>query len=136
VRPEGASRLGYVRLPPELLLAELTRRRAEFRVERSFDQDLSLEVLAVVGKMAPHAPERFVVELDAFIKNHREKLEKLFEAYRDDTLDTGYFVFQPEALLIFKLLEEDPFVLAEVWCASLPEEGLEKLATAWGVFAV
>jgi hypothetical protein len=46
--------------------------------------------------------------------------------------DYPLFLFQPEALMIFQLLERDKFMLREEWVRHYPVKELEDLAVKWG----
>jgi putative GTP pyrophosphokinase len=78
-------------------------------------------------------PERVVPDSIApFLQNNAAKLEELYERYRGDSR-ANPLLFQPEALLIFERLDNDPDHLVEAWPREiLPPELLEGLATIWG----
>ena len=98
---------------------------------REFDRQLSLEILHDLRPLLENEQGKpFLVEFDEFIGRHRDKIEGIFERYAED--DRNLLLFQPESLLVFDLLERDPFKLEEVWKRSLPMDLLEQLTTVWG----
>ncbi len=100
---------------------------------RPFDRQLSLIVLDAL-KERFFAAELEVVcrDLDGFVEGHDDKLSEIFQQYADDERSSP-LLFQPEALLIFELLQTDPFVLKEVWAKRFPVTLLESLALVWGM---
>lgn len=71
--------------------------------------------------------------LKPFIDAREDRLRTLFGAYRDDER-ANPLLFQPEALLIFERLENEPDRLREAWPVDrLPVDLLESLGTVWGV---
>lgn len=71
--------------------------------------------------------------LKPFIDAREARLRALFDGYRDDER-ANPLLFQPEALLIFERLENDPDRLREAWPVDrLPVDLLESLGTVWGV---
>ena len=46
------------------------------------------------------------------------------------------FVFQPEGLLLFYLLEDVPYRLNGVWADHLDVRVLEDVATTWGLLGI
>ncbi len=97
------------------------------------DNYLSLQI---VGNLRPLLGERDTKaeaeRLIRFVESRREKLDELYDQYREDSR-CNLILLQPESLLIFDLLEADPFRVREVWGEFLPAELLEPLATIWGV---
>lgn len=97
---------------------------------RDFDRLLSLEIVKSLMPLIENREQAFGPALDAFVERHGTKIEEVFESYADD--DRNLLLFQPESLLVFEHLEEDPFRLADVWMRSLPMDLLEPLAAVWG----
>ncbi len=97
--------------------------------------DLALSAIVVPPLVRLYAaePERLYAEiLEPFIRSHERELRALFDAYRDDDR-ANPLLFQPEALLIFDLLDRDPDRLREAWPTDrIPLELLESLASVWG----
>jgi ppGpp synthetase/RelA/SpoT-type nucleotidyltranferase len=97
--------------------------------------DLALSAMVVPPLVRVYGvePERLYAEvLEPFIRSHEHELKVLFDAYRDDDR-ANPLLFQPEALLIFDLLERDADRLRDAWPADrIPLELLESLASIWG----
>lgn len=97
--------------------------------------DRALSALSVPALVRLHdvTPDRVVAErIEPFIRTNAAKLEELYERYRDDTR-ANPLLFQPEALLIFERMDNDPDQLRDAWPADvLPLDLLDDLASIWG----
>lgn len=71
-------------------------------------------------------------EFDEFCQRRAERLSHVFDTHRLAG-DYPLFLFQPEALMIFQLLERDKFMLREEWVRHYPVKELEDLAIKWGI---
>ena len=78
------------------------------------------------GGLARHQ-EKF----EEFCRQKSEKLSHIFDAHKDVPV-RPLFLFQPEALMIFQLLDQDKFKLREEWVKHFPPIELEQLAVNWG----
>jgi ppGpp synthetase/RelA/SpoT-type nucleotidyltranferase len=114
------------------LLAPLDDEIVRFTARRP-DLALSAIVVPPLTRLYSVEPERLYADiLEPFIRSREHELKALFNAYRDDHR-ANPLLFQPEALLIFDLLERDPDRLREAWPADrIPLELLESLETIWG----
>lgn len=68
---------------------------------------------------------------EEFCKQKSEKLSCIFDAHKE-VITRPVFLFQPESLMIFQLLDEDKFKLREEWIKHFPPNELEQLAVKWG----
>jgi hypothetical protein len=50
----------------------------------------------------------------------------------EDDSRSNPLIGQPEGILVFALLEADPFALKDLWQQSLPIDLLDDLAAVWG----
>jgi ppGpp synthetase/RelA/SpoT-type nucleotidyltranferase len=98
------------------------------------DRALSALIAPALVRLYDVEAQRVVPDrIQPFIEANRAKLDELYDRYRDDAR-ANPLLFQPEALLIFERLDNDPDRLLEAWPASdLPIDLLENLATIWGV---
>jgi len=72
--------------------------------------------------------DELVTGIMKFAVEHATRLENVLSR------DYPSLVAQPEAILIFKMLENDPYACQERWAeAGLPNGLLEKMANAWGI---
>jgi ppGpp synthetase/RelA/SpoT-type nucleotidyltranferase len=99
----------------------------------NFDQELSVQVLDALGDFIPAAEtDQFDSEMGKWVAENRPHLETVFTSYRDDP--HKLLLFQPEGLLIFKLLGDNPFKLEAAWRAKdLPWQLLSEMGDVWGV---
>lgn len=70
-------------------------------------------------------------DFEAFCQQKSEKLSYIFDASREVTT-RPVFLFQPESLMIFQLLDQDKFKLRQEWVKHFPPRELEQLAIKWG----
>lgn len=69
---------------------------------------------------------------DGFPAKHQEKLQRLYDRHRGLHGVDELLLFQPEALLVFERIENDPFILEQEWSRHYPPDLLEQLALLWG----
>jgi ppGpp synthetase/RelA/SpoT-type nucleotidyltranferase len=70
-------------------------------------------------------------QFEEFCKQKAEKLSHIFDVNKEIP-NHPLFLFQPESLMIFQLLESDKFKLREEWIKHYPARELEQLAIKWG----
>lgn len=95
----------------------------------TFDGELSLQV---IEHLKPLIDEFYRV--DAFgpwAEERDEILRHVYGKYRSEP-DRWVFLFQPESLLLFYLLERDRFALVQHWIDQYPFDQLQGIANAWG----
>jgi ppGpp synthetase/RelA/SpoT-type nucleotidyltranferase len=97
------------------------------------DRALSALCVPTLVRLYDLEPDQVVPDrIEPFLAANAAKLSELYARYRDDSR-ANPLLFQPEALLIFERLENDPDHLRDAWPASvLPVELLADLATVWG----
>jgi hypothetical protein len=66
-----------------------------------------------------------------FCRQKSEKLSHIFDAHKE-VPNRPLFLFQPESLMIFHLLDQGKFKLREEWVKHFPPRELEQLAIKWG----
>lgn len=98
----------------------------------SRDAELTRQIVSVLLELfGPGAIETLPEDLSEWVQQHEEKLRRLYGRYADD--DRNPLLFQPEALLVFYLLDTgDRYRLELTWNESLPPSYLVSLATIWG----
>ena len=93
--------------------------------------DLSLTLIASLKSALTTEESRgFEVALEAFVTLRKDKLERVFT---ERSAHSNPFMFQPESLLMFMLMDRDPTSVAEAWPANLPRQAPMDLALTWGV---
>ena len=70
-------------------------------------------------------------QFEEFCRQKSEKLSHIFDTHRE-VAHRPLFLFQPESLMIFQLLDRDKFKLREEWVKHYPPRELEQLAVKWG----
>ncbi len=95
------------------------------------DPDLTTMVLeTLLPIVSPTDVDELNARLEEFVQQEQERIQLVFDSSKNTA--GPVFLTQPESLLLFFLLERDPYRLAEAWARRLPVDELERLATAWG----
>lgn len=96
------------------------------------DPDLSLDIIALLLPLYHGLPvPAITARVDAYVAGHQSALHQIYTEQQQYT--TSDLVFQPEALLIAELLEEDQHIaLRTRWSERFPEAELERLAVVFG----
>lgn len=111
--------------------------RAFYRLTHAAGIDIDKQLsVQVIGQLMPlygdNTSDQVGNELDTFAADQHDKLEHVYERYRNDDRTESLFMHQPESLMVFHLLERDRFALVEQWEQSYPRSFLEQLALMWG----
>jgi len=118
---------------PELdLLRALERHYYRFTTRR-WDPEVSK---LVVGFLLPlYSVDVPVIQarLDEFCAKHADTLAHVYNEAAADSADQSAFLHQPEALMIYNLLEIDRASTREVWSEHFPDRELERLAQKFGI---
>jgi ppGpp synthetase/RelA/SpoT-type nucleotidyltranferase len=99
---------------------------------KHYDRELSVEVIRSLLPLYSKEVGWFESHFEEFYNREHEKINRMHLLYVG-TPNRSIFLYQPEALMIFDLLEKDPFTLNDAWSQRFPERELEWLAVAWGV---
>ena len=117
------------------MLDELLTHFCEF-APMDYDRQLSLTILEVLKPMLVDDDETpFSSTLTSFIDDNKEVLKVIYQEYADDERRSP-LLFQPEAIAVFILFEQDRFTLKNVWDQMLPSELLQGLTEVWGAGSV
>jgi ppGpp synthetase/RelA/SpoT-type nucleotidyltranferase len=97
-----------------------------------YDKELSINAIDAFSHLYGHGglAERRE-QFDEFCRQKAKKLAHIFDANKG-VVNRPVFLFQPEALMIFQLLDGDKFKLREEWVKHYPPRELEQLAIKWG----
>jgi putative GTP pyrophosphokinase len=113
------------------LIANLEAMLYEF-VPVDYDKELTWKAVQHLTLLLDDDEKaRFRIVMKEFVSQHREKLRRIYEMYQDDH-ERHLFLFQPESLLIFKILETRRHDLYVHWSTRFPQDELEGLAIVWG----
>jgi ppGpp synthetase/RelA/SpoT-type nucleotidyltranferase len=97
-----------------------------------YNKDLSLDVIEALMPLYGTEPTETQAEhFKAFYEDKIKKLDFIFREHAEDK-DRFVFLYQPESIMIFDLLDKDKYTLAETWTNYFPIEELSKMATIWG----
>jgi ppGpp synthetase/RelA/SpoT-type nucleotidyltranferase len=119
-------------LMPELnILKALERNHYKLTVRRG-DSELSLDVIRLLLPLYQRQLSEIIARLDDFFATHTETLQHVYEQ-AEAIPDRSAFLFQPEVLMIYDLLESDPLVIRRAWNERYPEKELERVANAFGI---
>lgn len=113
------------------VLKSLERHYYKLTVRRS-DPTLSLDVIRLLAPLYAGTPAEIIHHLDVFFSEHEQTLLDVYEK-AEDMPDRSAFLFQPEALMIYDLLETDHLAVREAWSGHFPDDELERMANAFGI---
>jgi hypothetical protein len=99
------------------------------------NRELSIEVLDSLMPVVPKGDINvFATKLNEFLSAKHAVLEKVYEKARElNENDTPAFLFQPEVLLIYNLLDSARDKTRKVWNENYPDRELELIANVFGV---
>ena len=98
-----------------------------------FDIELSLTVLKALMPLLHEGLPSEKAKLRSFLETNHDWLEQRYAmAQTPEAIPVSPLFFQPEALLIYELLDKDEIGLKHVWEESLPPKELERLAKDFG----
>jgi ppGpp synthetase/RelA/SpoT-type nucleotidyltranferase len=97
------------------------------------DKRLSGIVIPPLVRLYDVEPEEIYDHaIASFVQRNDFQLKQLFDQYSDD-YRANPLLFQPESLLIFDRLEQEPDRTRMAWPQEIPLDLLESMATIWGV---
>lgn len=117
---------------PEIVLLKALERHYFRLTTRRGDPEMSLPVIKLLAPLYELEPQQVVAHLDEFLESRSGVLHHVYD-HVADSQDLGAFIFQPEALMIYDLLESDQATLKEMWTTQFPERELERIAIAFGI---
>lgn len=154
VEPEGSTRRALTRLAAlmEIFDEEVTRSVNQitaipgYHIEElinvtealfyqyadsAYDRALSRYVLSEIGTTLPTVrTDEYAASLKAFAAANDAKLANIFRRYAG--LDAPVLIHQPEAIIVFERIAQDPYVLRDHWDGHLPQDELDQLQAIWG----
>lgn len=96
-----------------------------------YDKELSVNVIGFLWPLYQMTTGHFGARMDDFFLRQERKLRAIY-AEQLCSPSRSVFLSQPEALMIFDLVDKDQFALRDTWAQYLPESELQRLAVAWG----
>lgn len=117
---------------PELRILKALERHYYKLTTRRGDPETSLRLIRLLAPLYNAEPTSVVAHLDKFYTDHKDVLRHVYEQ-AETILDRSAFLFQPEALMLYDLLETDSLTVRKTWNEWLPEKELERVANAFGI---
>lgn len=117
-------------LTPEFILHCLERPYIKlFRVK--YDPRYSIENLKFLRNLLEFdSTDSFKKTIEGFIKKYESKIA-FIRKERSNALALNPLATQPEILIVFYLIETDPYILKEQWEEQYPRKYLDELSTWW-----
>lgn len=116
----------------EIKLLQLLEKYYYKLVAKPYDRELSLDILSKLCNSFDNLnTEDYGAKIDTFIRTNEKMLGQVYQDYLA-TPDRSILLFQPEALLMLLLIEENAFLLKSSWNESYPYDELERLANIFG----
>jgi hypothetical protein len=98
--------------------------------------ELSIEVLDALMPLVKGDVSTFAQQLNDFLSAKHSVIEQVYamamELGLEDEKITA-FLFQPEVLLVYKLLNSNPDETRQIWNENFPERELERIANTFGL---
>ncbi|GAA3015344.1 hypothetical protein [Streptomyces fulvorobeus] len=89
-----------------------------------------------LSAVRPEERAGYIEQLEAFVQQHRARLEELLRAYGPGSRPASHgryaLVGQPETLVILERMETAPFLLRSTWDDEQEDVFLDDLEFAWG----
>jgi ppGpp synthetase/RelA/SpoT-type nucleotidyltranferase len=118
-------------VPEFQLLKSLERNYYKLTVRRS-DPELSLDVIRLLMPLYHQGPGEIASHLDQVFNENQAVLHDVYSKVEDLPKQSA-FLFQPEALMIFDLLQTERLSVRDRWIPAYPFEELERIANAFGI---
>jgi ppGpp synthetase/RelA/SpoT-type nucleotidyltranferase len=119
-------------LVPEVDILKALERHHYKLTTRRGDSETSLDVIRMLTPLYKTEMRQIVAHLAEFYSNHESILREVY-GRAEDLADRSAFLFQPEALMIYDLLETSPLATRKAWNEHYPEKELERIANAFGI---
>jgi putative GTP pyrophosphokinase len=117
---------------PEVELLKALERHFYKLTTRSSDPETSLEVIRLLAPLYHQETRQIESHLEDFYTRHEATLHEVYEQAADAP-ERSAFLYQPEALMIYDLLEADALGTREAWGQRYPDKELERIANAFGI---
>jgi putative GTP pyrophosphokinase len=118
-------------VPEVMVLRELERSFLALATKTT-NVELSLKVIRLLFPLYGVEPRQLIPILKDFFRDREPVLQAVYADAEVDEARSA-FLYQPEALMIYHLLERKPIATHERWNSELPERELERIATAFGM---
>jgi ppGpp synthetase/RelA/SpoT-type nucleotidyltranferase len=119
-------------LVPEVNILKALERHHYKLTTRRGDPEMSLDVIRLLTPLYRQDVRQIVARLSDFYSTHENTLRDVY-GRAEDLQDRSAFLFQPEALMIYDLLEADQLATRKAWNEHYPEKELERIANAFGI---
>lgn len=101
-------------------------------VRREYDKNLSYKTLSILLPLTDiSAPQEFEQIAEDFAARNWNKIQRILNE-RKNYVHCFPHLTQPELLLIFYLIEKEPFRLKEIWEQFFPLQDLNRMSVWWG----
>lgn len=97
------------------------------------DTDLSLDVIRNLWPLYGKTPEEIQAHLEQVLAEKAAIFKTVFSDATAAPRERSAFLFQPEVLMIYDLLNSQQYDLRRTWTQHYPERELERLAIAFGM---
>ncbi len=95
------------------------------------DTELSLAVINLLLPLYNLDVPEITQQIERFVETHESVLSHVYDTSAD--WNTSAFLYQPEAIMLYERLENNPFSLRKAWNRQFPERELERVANAFGI---
>jgi putative GTP pyrophosphokinase len=124
---------GELLAEPRVQLLKALERRYFKLTSRRPDTGLSLQVLDKIIPLYGVDPHEIEVKLDQFLESRQSVLDTVFSEGNERPERRSAFLFQPEVLMLYERLTNDPISTRRVWVELFPERELKRVANSFGI---
>jgi putative GTP pyrophosphokinase len=117
---------------PEVMVLRNLERYFLALATRPTNVELSLKVIRLLFPLYHLEPRQLVPILDEFFADRESVLKSVYASAEADD-GRSAFLYQPEALMIYHLLETKPIATHHSWNQEFPERELERIAAPFGI---
>jgi putative GTP pyrophosphokinase len=117
---------------PEVVMLKSLEKQYLTLTSRRYNVELSLKVINLLFPLYQSKPKQIAVQLREFFAERADVLSAAYSNAESDESRSA-FLYQPESLMIYHLLETKALATHHRWNTELPERELERIATAFGI---
>jgi ppGpp synthetase/RelA/SpoT-type nucleotidyltranferase len=118
---------------PEVEVLKALQRHFYKLTARPADVELSLSAIAWLYPLYKLQPQQIAAHLDDVWPRYSDVLQEAYDRAETDSSSRGAFFYQPEALLVYDLLQSKEWDIRAAWIEHYPEKELERLADVIGI---
>jgi ppGpp synthetase/RelA/SpoT-type nucleotidyltranferase len=118
---------------PEVEVLKALQKHFYKLTARPADVELSLCSISWLYPLYKIRPQQIAAHLDDVWPRYSNMLQDAYDKAETDPVGRGAFFYQPEALMVYDLLQTKEWAIRAAWAEHYPEKELERLADVIGI---